>query len=178
MASLTRRPPFTPPPPSRKFLVIISVRDWVKTRAIVRLEGLGQLKNPMTSSGIENATFRLVAKCLNQLSYCVLFLSIMTNPKGLSPLEKPPVAQLFKNFPTFYGTRSFITVFIRARHRSLPKARWIQSISPRPISLKFILVSSSQLRRGPPSGLFPSSFSTKPYKHSFLPPHVFLCSVF
>jgi hypothetical protein len=37
----------------------------------VRLEGLGQLKNPMTSSGIEPATFRLVAYCLNQLRYCV-----------------------------------------------------------------------------------------------------------
>jgi hypothetical protein len=30
--------------------------------AIVRLEGLGQLKNPSTSSGIETATFRLVAQ--------------------------------------------------------------------------------------------------------------------
>jgi hypothetical protein len=29
--------------------------------AIVRLEGLGQLRNPMTLSGIELATFRLVA---------------------------------------------------------------------------------------------------------------------
>jgi hypothetical protein len=29
----------------------------------VRLEGLGQLKNPVTSSGIEPATFRLVAYC-------------------------------------------------------------------------------------------------------------------
>jgi hypothetical protein len=37
----------------------------------VRLEGLGQLKNPMISSGIEPATFRLVAQCLNQLRYRV-----------------------------------------------------------------------------------------------------------
>jgi hypothetical protein len=28
----------------------------------MRLEGLGQLKNPMTSSGIEPAAFRLVVK--------------------------------------------------------------------------------------------------------------------
>jgi hypothetical protein len=33
----------------------------IDPRAIVRLEGIGQLKNPMTSSEIEPATFRLVA---------------------------------------------------------------------------------------------------------------------
>jgi hypothetical protein len=33
------------------------------------LEGLGQLKNPVTSSGIKPATFQLVARCLNQLRY-------------------------------------------------------------------------------------------------------------
>jgi hypothetical protein len=32
----------------------------------VRLEGIGQLKNPMTSMGIELATFRLAAQCLDQ----------------------------------------------------------------------------------------------------------------
>jgi hypothetical protein len=36
--------------------------------AIVRLEGLGRLKNPVTS-GIEPANFRLAAQCLNQLRY-------------------------------------------------------------------------------------------------------------
>jgi hypothetical protein len=40
--------------------------------AIVRLEGLGQLKNAVTSSGIEPATFRLTAYCLNKLRYRVL----------------------------------------------------------------------------------------------------------
>jgi hypothetical protein len=32
----------------------------------MRLEVLGQLKNPMTSSGIEPATYRLVEWCLSQ----------------------------------------------------------------------------------------------------------------
>jgi hypothetical protein len=40
------------PLPSGKFLVIISVRGRVDCRAVVRLEGIGQLRNPMISLGI------------------------------------------------------------------------------------------------------------------------------
>jgi hypothetical protein len=34
-------------------------------------------------------------------------------------LEKLPIVQILKNFPAFYGTRRFITVFTRALHWSL-----------------------------------------------------------
>jgi hypothetical protein len=37
----------------------------------VQLERLGQLKIPVTSLGIEPATFRIVAQCLSQLRYRV-----------------------------------------------------------------------------------------------------------
>jgi hypothetical protein len=45
-----------PLPPGR-FLILISIRGGVDPRAIMRLKGLGELKNPITSSGIEPVTF-------------------------------------------------------------------------------------------------------------------------
>jgi hypothetical protein len=55
----------------------------------VQLEGLDQLKNAMTSSGIEPTTFRLVALRLNQLCYRMHLegLGRLKNPMTSSGIE-------------------------------------------------------------------------------------------
>jgi hypothetical protein len=49
---------------------------------------------------------------------------------------KPPLVQLIKNFPKFYGTRRFFTVVTRFLHWSLSWAKSIHSIPHHPTSLR------------------------------------------
>ena len=83
-------------------------------------------------------------------------------------LENVTSSELVKKIPTFYGTLRFITASTRSHHLSLSWARSIQSMPPCPNSGRSILLLTSHLCRGIPSGLFPSGFPTKTL-HAHLP---------
>ena len=68
-------------------------------------------------------------------------------------LEKLTGLQLVKKFPAFHGSRRFITALTSVRHVSLSWASAIQSIYPYPTSWRSILILSTHLRLGLPSGL-------------------------
>ena len=75
-----------------------------------------------------------------------------------------------QEIPPFYGTRRIITILTSARHLSISWANSIQSIPPHPTSWRSILIVSSHVRLGLPSGLFSSGFPTKTLiRLSYLP---------
>jgi len=76
-------------------------------------------------------------------------------------LEKLTGLQLVKKLPAFHGTQRFITALTSVRHLSLSWATPIQSIYPHPTSWRSILILSTHLHLGLPSGLLPSGFPTK-----------------
>jgi hypothetical protein len=119
-----------------------------------------QKREKLTTKGEENTvSFNCAVKCCNQATehrWC------LHTPWSRVLLEKLTGLFLVTKFPTFYGTRSFITTFTSARQLSLSWTSPIQSIPPQPTSWRSILILSSHLRLGLPCGLFPSGLPTKP----------------
>jgi hypothetical protein len=92
-------------------------------------------------------------------------------------LEKLTGFQLVKKLPAFYGIRRFINAFASARHMSSFWASSIQSIPPHPTSWRSILILSSHLRLGLPSGLLPSGFPTKTFYTTLFSPIHATCPI-
>ena len=89
------------------------------------------------------------------------YITYLLTPWCRFLLEKLTGLQLVKKFPAFYGTWRFITALTSVRHLSLSWASPIQSPYPHPTSWRSILILSTHLRLGLPSGLFPSGFPTE-----------------
>ena len=90
-----------------------------------------------------------------------ILITYLLTPWCRVNLGKLTGLQLVKKFPAFYGTRMFITALTSVRHLSLSWANPIQSTHPHPTSWRSILILSTHLRLGLPSGLFSSGFPTK-----------------
>ena len=105
--------------------------------------------------------------------YVLLIRNYLLTPWCRVLLEKLTGLQLVKKFPAFYGTRKFITALTSVRHLSLSWASPIQSTYPHPTSWRSILILSTHLRLGLPSGLFHSGLTTKtlyaPSPHPYAP---------
>ena len=91
----------------------------------------------------------------------IYLLTYLLTPWCRVLLEKLTGLQLVKKFLAFHGTRRFITALTSVRHLSLSSASSIQSIYPHPTSWRSIVILSTHLHLGLPSGLFPSGFPTK-----------------
>jgi hypothetical protein len=117
----------------RRFLVLISVRGWVDSKAIVRLEGLGKLRNWMTTSRIKPSTFRLVAYSTDYVtvwSQCIYI-------DRVSPLSWVTVS-LYSNFFTSIWRMQTIWSVVDLISRKL---HWLSPITcfPSPLLLRPLL---------------------------------------
>ena len=112
-----------------------------------------------------NPPYAFVARCLikptDKFNFTTYLLTYLLTPWCRVLLEKLTGLQLVKKFPSFHGTRRFITALTSVRHPSLSWASPIQSIYPHPTSWRSIPILSTHLRLGLPSGLLPSGFPTK-----------------
>ena len=92
---------------------------------------------------------------------CLYLLTYLLTPRCRVLLEQLTGLDLVKKFPTFHGTRRFITALTSVRHLCLSWASPILFIYPHPTSWRSILILSTHLRLVLPSCLSSSGFPTK-----------------
>jgi hypothetical protein len=75
------------------------------------------LQTPQDSRGVSKQKWRRYS---DTSAFQITILTyLLTSSGSWALLEKLPIVQPLKNFPTFYGTRRFISAFTRALHWSL-----------------------------------------------------------
>jgi len=94
---------------------------------------------------------------------------LLHTPRSRVLLEKLTGSHLVKKFPSFYGTRRFITAFTSACHLSLSWASMIHSIPPLLSSWRSIIILSSPYAWVIHVVSFPRVFPPNPCNASPLP---------
>ena len=124
------------------------------------------------SCGYVQVERKIGGQAYTRRSYTTLTNSLIHSltPWSRLLLEKLTGFQLVKKFPAIYASKRFITAFTSVRHLSLSWVSSIQSTIPHSTSWKSILILSSHLRLGLPSGLYPSGVSPKPCIRLSFPP--------
>jgi hypothetical protein len=141
--------------------VILSATDLWKPRIIASKVNLPDIHSAKICWLHTDTYGRCVNDFNKKITWRILFsinvfrIISLTHSWSWALLEKLPIVQPLKKFSAFYGTRRFITMSTRALHWSLSWARTIQSTPYHPIALRSILILSTHLRLGLPSGLLP-----------------------
>ena len=147
---------------------MIGRKDCIQWNLVCQVTGEDNSPNKHVFSEVEKAGNEVASSCSNTGYRHVpditddthLFTYLLT-PRCRVLLEHLTGLQLVRKFPEFHGIQKFITALTSVRHLSLSWVSPIQSIYPHPTSCRSILILSTHLRLGLPSGLFPSSFPTK-----------------
>ena len=95
-------------------------------------------------------------------TFTVHILTNLLTPWCRVLLEQLTGLQLVMKFHAFHGTRRFITALTSVRQLSLSWASPIQSIYPHPTSCRSIIILSTHLLLGFPSGSFPPISPPRP----------------
>jgi hypothetical protein len=98
--------------------------------------------------------------------------ALLTYLRSWALLEEPQIVHSLKNFPAFYGTRRFNTVFTRALYWSLSWAISMQSTPSHPMSLISVVICPLTYVLVFPGVSFLLAFPPISYMHSSSPAFV------